>query len=141
MKKLSKKPFFILVLVLVLSAVAPAACFLLSHNADKKMKELTLEQLKARIEMTASRPQYIYIGRDDCPDCQKVFPSLTELNRKNHLQILSYSTSRDRESRPEEMYEVLDHLKVDSVPMILVLKAGEVTERYSGEEFLALYEE
>ncbi|MED9966655.1 MAG: thioredoxin family protein [Blautia sp.] len=140
MKKISKNQILTLGLILALSVPAPAACALLQYNTDKTMKELTLEQLTARIEMNAARPQYLYIGRDDCPDCQKVLPELTELNREKHLQILSYSTSRDRDSRPEQMYEVLNHLQVDSVPTVLVLEAGEVTERYSGEEFLALYE-
>lgn len=140
MIKSSKNQILPLVLVLALSVPAPAACSLLQHEADKEMKELTLEQLAARIEMNAARPQYLYIGRDDCPDCQEVLPKLTELNRENHLRILSYSTSQDRDSRPEQMYEVLDRLQVDSVPTVLVLEAGEVTERYSGEDFLALYE-
>lgn len=140
MKKISKKQFFIFLLILVLSLAAPAACTLFQHYAELEMKELTLEQLKARTEMKSPMPQYLYIGRDDCPDCQKVLPELTVLNRKNHLRILYYSTSRDRESRPEQMYEVLGELQVDSVPMVLVLEAGEVTARYSGEEFLALYE-
>lgn len=140
MKKISKKQFLTIGLILALSVPAPAACALLQYNTHKAMKELTLEQLTARIEMNSSRPQYLYIGRDDCPDCRKVLPELTKLNREKHLQILSYSTSQDRDFRPEQMYEVLDHLQVDSVPTVLVLEAGKVIERYSGEEFLALYE-
>lgn len=139
MKKISKNHILTLCLVLILSVPAPAACAFLQRNADAKMTELTLEQLEARIELKTAKPLYLYIGRDDCPDCQKVHPRLTEINRDNHLGILSYSTSRDRESRPEKMYEILDRLQVDSVPMILILENGEVTERYSGEDFVALY--
>lgn len=49
MIKSSKNQILPLVLVLALSVPAPAACSLLQHEADKEMKELTLEQLTALI--------------------------------------------------------------------------------------------
>lgn len=139
MKKSSKNQLFLLCLILILSIPAPAACAFLQANADQEMTQLTLEQLEARVDMHTAKPQYLYIGRDDCPDCQKVLPKLTQVNHDNHLGILSYSTSQDRETRPEQMYELLDQLQVDSVPMILILENGEVTQRYSGDDFLTLY--
>lgn len=123
--------------LLLLSALPPILSASIQRSAEQEMRAITLEQLEAHSVMQTK--QYLYIGRDDCPDCQAVYPRLTEVNQDNHLGILYYSTSQDRESRPEEMYEVLDALQVDSVPMILLLESGEVRERYSGEDFLALY--
>lgn len=141
MKKIPRDQILTILLALILSIPAPALSAILQRNTDKTMTELSLEQLETFINGNTSKEQYLYIGRDDCPDCQKIFPTLIELNHTYHLGMRSYSTSQDRESRPDEMYEILDYLQVDSVPMILILKNGKVSERYSGDDFLALYAE
>lgn len=141
MKKISRNQILTVLLALILSIPAPVLSVIVQRNAGKKMTNLSLEQLETFISGNSSKEQYLYIGRDDCPDCQKVLPTLTEINHTYRLDMRSYSTSQDRESRPEEMYEILDCLQVDSVPTILILKNGEVTKRYSGDDFLELYTE
>ena len=83
---------------------------------------------------------YIYVGRDDCPDCEEFSPKLQSIIKEEELSVLYYSTSQDREKHPDEMYALLDEAKVTEVPVVLEVVNGKISASYTGEEFLALYE-
>lgn len=148
MKKLSKKTFA-LILVILLAAIACIAgiFFYKQKNTDTGRNpygftEITLEEFDDCIHGKGQKDTfYIYVGRDDCPDCEEFSPKLQTIINEEEISVLYYSTSHDREKRPDEMYALLDEAKVTEVPVVLEVVNGKISASYTGEEFLALYEE
>lgn len=147
MKKLSKKAFALglLILLAVIACIA-GIFFYRQKDADAGKNpygftKITLEEFDDSIHgNTGADTVFIYVGRDNCPDCEAFSPKLQAITEKEKLSVLYYSTSQDREKRPDEMYALLDEAKVTEVPVILELINGKISASYTGEEFLALYE-
>lgn len=150
MKNVSKKTAFTaLIIFLSIAVCAVAALIYFRNHSDKSKNEygftdITLEDFEEYVhksEKTKGKTVFIYIGRDDCPDCKELSPKLQKINKSQNLNLLYYSTSQDRKERPDKMYAFLDEIKVDEVPMILELSNGKIAASYSGEDFLSLYAE
>ena len=147
MKTLSKKTFA-LILIILLAAIACIAgiFFYKQKNTDTGRNpygftQITLEEFDDCIHGKGQKDTfYIYVGRDDCPDCEEFSPKLQSIIKEEELSVLYYSTSQDREKRPDEMYALLDEAKVTEVPVVLEVVNGKISASYTGEEFLALYE-
>ncbi len=81
----------------------------------------------------------IYIGREDCPACRYIFPKLEMYVYKKQIGILTYNTIEDRDTNREELMKVLEMLNVDTVPIILEIEDGVVSNSYRVEEILEKY--
>lgn len=103
------------------------------------LKTITLEELSVLIKTDIGSDVYVYIGRESCPVCTAIYPSIEEVNVNYKLELQYYSTESDREIRPDEMTETLDAIGVNSVPSVVVFSGGEISAIYSGEEFVAMY--
>lgn len=145
MKKLSKKTFA-LILIILLAAIACIAgiFFYRQKNTNENpygFTEITLEEFDDYIHGKEQKDTfYIYVGRDDCPDCEAFSPKLQTIIKEEEISVLYYSTTKDREERPDEMYALLDEAKVTEVPVMLEVINGRISASCTGDEFLALYE-
>lgn len=147
MKNISKKmSALILIIFLAVSACIAGVILYRQKNADTGKNpygftKITLEEFDDSIHGKVEEDTFfIYVGRDDCPDCEAFSPKLQAITEKEKLSVLYYSTSQDREERPDEMYRLLDEAKVTEVPVVLEVINGKISASYTGEEFLSLYE-
>lgn len=147
MKKLSKKAFTLgLLILLAVIAFIAGIFFYRQKDADAKkdpygFTKISLEEFDDSIHGKSEKDTvFIYVGRDDCPDCEAFSPKLQTIIKEEKISVLYYSTSQDREERPDEMYALLDEAKVTEVPVILEVINGKISASYTGEEFLTLYE-
>lgn len=147
MKNISKKKAALsLIILLAVFACIAGAVFYRQKNKDTSRNpygftQITLEEFDDCIHgKTENDTVFIYVGRDDCPDCEKFSPKLQNIIKEEGLSVLYYSTSKDRKERPDEMYGILDEAKVTEVPVMLEIINGKISASYTGEEFLALYQ-
>lgn len=62
----------------------------------------------------------VYVGRKDCEDCIEFERKVDTILASEGVTIYGYYTSRDRDGkRSEEMYKVLESVKINSVPTLL----------------------
>lgn len=66
----------------------------------------------------------IYVGRDDCPDCEVFRPKLEKVLQENEISGWYYNTSIDREK--EGFQEKMDSIGVRSVPALLIAGNGKI---------------
>lgn len=105
-----------------------------AKNADiqhENLNPITLEELKTTIH--GKEFQVVYIGRDSCPLCEYIMPDFLEYLESTNLDVLYYNTKNDRETRAEEMREVLDSIPVHGVPFIMVVDNQEIVATFEGE--------
>ena len=70
----------------------------------------------------------LYIGRADCQDCKNFENKVDKLLEKHQVGIQGYYTNKDRNGkRSEEMYNMLDKLKVYKVPALIQIHNGNIT--------------
>lgn len=139
MKKPSRLHLCIGCLILLLLALA---LFFFRSLKNTELSTITLEEFERYVQTpseTEDQTLYIYVGRDSCPDCAEVYPFLCQLSRRQNLGILYYNTGQDRETRAERMTQLLDQVKIHSVPAVLEIADGAVVALYSGEDFLSLF--
>lgn len=146
MKNISKKTSaLILIILLTISACIAGVILYRQKDADAGKNpygftKISLEQFDDSIHGKSEKDTvFIYVGRDDCPDCEAFSPKLQTIIKEEKISVLYYSTSQDREERPDEMYALLDEAKVTEVPVILEVINGKISASYTGEEFLTLY--
>lgn len=147
MKNISKKKAALsLIILLAVFACIAGTVFYRQKNKDTSRNpygftQITLEEFDDCIHGKAEKDAlFIYVGRDDCPDCEAFSPKLQNIIKEEKISVLYYSTSKDREERPDEMYALLDEAKVTEVPVMLEIINGKISASYTGDEFLALYE-
>ena len=58
---------------------------------------------------------------------------------KKQIGILTYNTIEDRDTNREELMKVLEMFNVDTVPIILEIEDGVVSNSYRVEEILEKY--
>lgn len=145
MKNISKKTYVLcLIIVLAVFACTAGIFFYRQKNTNENpygFTEITLEEFDGCIHgKTEEDNVFIYVGRDDCPDCEAFSPKLQTIIKEEEISVLYYSTTKDREERPDEMYALLDEAKVTEVPVMLEVVNGRISASYTGDEFLTLYE-
>lgn len=147
MKTISKKAYVpaLIILLAVFAGITGVFIYRQKNTSTGKnpygFTQITLEEFDDCIHgKTENDTVFIYVGRDDCPDCEKFSPKLQNIIKEEGLSVLYYSTSKDRKERPDEMYGILDEAKVTEVPVMLEIINGKISASYTGEEFLALYQ-
>lgn len=97
-----------------------------------KISALSLENL-IDIYENENKTIFIYVGRDNCSECQAFYPKLSSLTAQYQVEVKYYNTLADRETRRNEMMQILDNLNVTSVPVLIVLKDGTILTSVEGD--------
>ena len=138
--------------VLVVACISLSACG--NNSTEKTSSEVTVEETSEVItneagevyeensdrleniskgdfkkKISSQENFWIYVGRPNCPDCQKYYPRLEKYLEDNNLKLLYFNT-KVKVSQKEEMVEFLNDLGVDEVPAILEIKNGKVEKIY-----------
>ena len=138
--------------VLVVACISLSACG--NNSTEKTSSEVTVEETSEVItneagevyeensdrldniskgdfkkKISSQENFWMYVGRPNCPDCQKYYPRLEKYLEDNNLKLLYFNT-KVKVSQKEEMVEFLNDLGVDEVPAILEIKNGEVEKIY-----------
>lgn len=138
--------------VLVIACISLSACG--NNSTEKTSSEVTAEETSEVItneagevneensdrldiiskgdfkkKISSQENFWIYVGRPNCPDCQKYYPRLEKYLEDNNLKLLYFNT-KVKVSQKEEMVEFLNDLGVDEVPAILEIKNGKVEKIY-----------
>ncbi|MGY3778992.1 conjugal transfer protein TraF [Isobaculum melis] len=131
---------YIFVGVTLLSAVF--IFFLVKAQASANIQDVTLEELTP--DLPADERSLIYIGRKDCPVCQKFYPELEQMVSAEKINVYAYDTSKDVKKHLEELNQFTGQLGIQTVPAVLVVKNGEVIEIFEDpidlDEVLSIYQ-
>ncbi len=100
---------------------------------------ISLEEFKSILDAKEDKIIYVYVGRDSCPTCNTIYPTLCSIGQSENINLLYYSTEPDREICPEEMNDLLNDLKIERVPVVLQIEEGKIKKIYDGEEFVKMY--
>lgn len=92
---------------------------------SEMLNTISKEEFKKKI--SNQEDFWIYVGRPNCPDCQKYYPRLERYLEENSLTLLYFNT-KVKVSQKEDMVEFLNDLGVDEIPAILKIKNGNVVE-------------
>ncbi len=87
------------------------------------LKNIDKEELEGKISNQESF--WIYVGRPNCPDCQKYFPRLKKYLEENSFTLLYFNT-KVKVSKKQDMIVFLNDLGVDEVPAIIKIDNGKV---------------
>ncbi len=72
---------------------------------------------------------WVYVGRPNCPDCQKYYTQLVEYLENNSLEILYFNT-RVKVAEKADMTKYLNNLGIDEIPAVLNINNGDVIRVY-----------
>lgn len=90
----------------------------------QNIKEITWDELK-ELEKKSDHNRLVYIGREDCPTCQKFKPEIAAVAYNNDFIVYYYNTTKDRQEA--DFDDKIKHLKIDRVPSVLIVGKGKVT--------------
>lgn len=102
------------------------------QNTRFDITEITLEELN-KIDDT-DNTTIIYIGRDDCPICEEVYPQLVDITKQIPVKVNYYNTGNDRYDNTDNMMIGLNKYYVSSVPTVLAFIDGQIDEMFEGDE-------
>jgi predicted bacteriocin transport accessory protein len=88
-----------------------------------RLKSIVQEEFEKKI--AKKETFWIYIGRPNCPDCQKFYPKLSDYLENNNLTLLYFNT-KVKVSEKEAMVLFLNDLGIDEIPAILKINQGKV---------------
>lgn len=127
------------VLILIVVIIGVAHIFG-SKEKSFSLKVISLDEFQKLIEEKKSDKKYVYVGRTDCPSCETIYQVLCEITKKYELSISYYNTIQDRKKNPEIMYPFLEKIGIQTVPVIVEIENGGITQIFSGEEFISIYD-
>lgn len=73
----------------------------------------------------------VYIGRPTCDKCQAFQPKLEKAIVKNNQEVLYYNTDEGKKTDIKNFEKIVNVTDIQSVPAVLVVKKGKVTNRLS----------
>lgn len=100
----------------------------LNKQKVKDIKEAILEDAEMRL---------YYIGRGSCIDCRNAIANIMDINQniKSRKNISINSISLEEEITKEER-KTLDRIKVDEIPVIILIKSGKI-QRFNYYDIIA----
>lgn len=123
-------------------------CIVTMRNYTYYSKEIRLlkqnyfEQIaldKVSFLLDSEKNFTVYIGRNDCEVCQEVLPIICKHACYGKQKIYYYSTSADRAYNSTYLNYTLNQLNVDTVPVVLYINNGIVTQSLFYEDILQNY--
>ena len=129
----------IIIIVCTISTINFHKGSLKSTTSNLYLPIISLEDFQEIVATTGEYEVLVYIGRDSCPTCNLIYPTLCDISQKHGLNIRYYSTEPDRDTRPDEMTAFLDTLGIKHVPTVVGIKNGSTTINIDGEKFVENY--
>lgn len=94
------------------------------------IKGITLQELVLCTE--GEEENLIYIGRNDCNECQNFEKEFATVLEKYEVEAVAYYTNLDRDgNNANYMQNVLDKYNVTEVPCVIVVKNEELLHSFS----------
>ncbi|MDR1522063.1 MAG: thioredoxin fold domain-containing protein [Streptococcaceae bacterium] len=93
---------------------------------------ITISQTKTK-KLIKGKKVAIYVGRDTCPDCQKIMPELKK-QLKNNKKVLYYFDTTAKGEKLLKYRKFYNSLGVQAVPSILIAKNGKVEKIFNLEK-------
>ena len=90
----------------------------------QNIKEITWDELK-ELENKSDHNRLVYVGREDCPTCQKFKPEIAAVAYNNDFIVYYYNTTKDRQEA--DFDDKIKQLTIDRVPSVLIVGKGKVT--------------
>lgn len=134
-----KYGFFNLICIISVFVLVMIGIYTSKDNSNLQMTIISLEEFQSLMDSKNSGNVYIYVGRDSCPSCTLVYPSLCEIKDKIGLDMFYYSTEPDRDTRTDELNLFLSTIGVDYVPSVVVISSGTIQSVVDGEIFIEQY--
>lgn len=131
---------FTIVILIVFGLIITFGWFISYNKAQNddfqsdNISLITFEELKGVID--ADGTHIIYIGRKSCPLCAYIMTDFQSFIEDSNLEVMYYSTTQDRDTRPEEMREVLNSINVHSIPTTIILHNGEIVKMFVGKDMV-----
>lgn len=103
------------------------------YISSEYFRGITLDELRKDID--SDDEIMIYIGREDCKECQKFEKKFEKILKQVYTEMPTYYTSKDREGdRREEMYNLLEKYRINSVPCVIVVKESKIVKIWKNPE-------
>lgn len=97
-----------------------------------QMQKLTMSTFMEFLEK--DKTGFVYVKRDDCTQCIELNEYINDIIADTDIIIYYYSTSQDRDKNPDEMYKLLESINVVSVPVLLKIENGNITNSFTFED-------
>lgn len=95
------------------------------------LMEISLEKFETLTQ--ADEETIIYVGRPSCNACMEAYHSLlTYLDTDTAQNVYYYNTTEDRVNRKTELNAFLDSIPIRSVPALVLIQDGSITNIYYG---------
>lgn len=140
-KKISKVFLIIhimaIIIIIFYSVVTAVRCtnYIERYAKEKGIEaNCTLEDLGDVI--SSRKSGIIYFKRDDCSACLEIEEELKKYFEDNNCKYMCYSTTLDKNTRSEEMWEQLNNYGISLVPTLLYIEKGNIIYHYEGDEIL-----
>lgn len=97
------------------------------YMASNYFRGISLDEFQK--DLSSNNEILIYIGRDDCKQCKEFENNMEKILEQYYVEIPAYYTTQDREgSRSEEMYNILDMYKIESVPAVVLVRDSNIVK-------------
>lgn len=102
-----------------------------SNDDSSFLVNLTQEGIQQKI--STEEDLWIYVGRPNCPDCQRLYPDLIEYLEQVQKKIFYFNT-KVKTSKKQEMNDFLANYDVTEIPTIMHFYKGKLKELYDMQE-------
>ena len=102
-----------------------------SNEDSSFLVNLTQEDIQQKILI--EEDLWIYVGRPNCPDCQRLYPNLIEYLEQVQKNIFYFNT-KVKTSKKQAMTEFLANYDVTEIPTIMHFYKGKLKELYDMQE-------
>lgn len=102
------------------------------YRGERFFNSISLEELES-ITLEKKPTRIYYIGSDNIPECTDFYRILSTFAGKYRVVVQYYNTTKDSETRPEKMEEVLKDIGINSIPSVIVVTYGTVSNIFEGE--------
>lgn len=120
-------------LIVILAAAATftiASCSYQNASKQGEIIEINKEQLQTKIDSKESF--FVYVGRPNCPDCQKFYPEFEE-KVNSASTVMYYFNTKVKVSKKAEMGDFVKSFGIDEIPAVLKIKDGQVERVFDGQ--------
>ena len=100
-------------------------------SGDSAYTEISYEEFKQNFE--SDDFSFVYIGNDDCDDCNDMKPILNQIKDKHLVGAKYLNTEKLSKEELEEIRGLDDKLKDQELPLFLFIRYGEVIDILAGK--------
>lgn len=141
--------FIMTILFLVLTSIVSVNFSYAEKKEDKKITDVTIEEYNSNVEklihvsskelrslFDEEKTFIIYFGRETCPYCRKLSPTLKEFNSKINGTLFYYNTDGEDYDENTKLF-VKEELGISTVPTTLSIVKGVPISGWTGDDATA----